>query len=206
MATIGILGSKGGVGKTTIARALVVESIRSGLSARLCDLDPQGSAVDWCRLRVSLQVEPAVDVRGCASLAQALHGADELDYLVVDCPGRSSTVTLQLATVADLVVLPSGAGVDDLRPMVRLHQELVAGGVLSARIIVVLCRTATAGESRDARQYLAQAGVAVITGEIPERAGYRSAHGRGQAISEIGILTLRRVAEQVIHEIGEKLA
>ncbi|MFC7693884.1 ParA family protein [Paeniroseomonas aquatica] len=54
MTIIACVSQKGGVSKSTLARALAVELARSGLSVHLADLDiDQGSQVDWHRDRLS---------------------------------------------------------------------------------------------------------------------------------------------------------
>ena len=173
VAIVAIVGAKGGTGKSTLARALLVEATRAGCRARLVDMDPQASAYDWARLRRSQDIEPAVDVVAASTVTDALRGADDLDYLVVDGPGRASATTRELAESSDLVVLPSGCSSDDLRPAVRLANELVTSKVPRGQVIAILSRVGTAGEERDARVFLEQAGVPVITGSLPERPAYR---------------------------------
>src|SRR3954463_14360792 len=46
-----ILGPKGGVGKTTLARNLAVAAARAGLSVGTMDLDGQGTLDQWCNYR-----------------------------------------------------------------------------------------------------------------------------------------------------------
>ncbi|MEW6352357.1 MAG: ParA family protein [Thermodesulfobacteriota bacterium] len=205
MAIVGIVGNKGGTGKSTLARAILTEATRSGLQARLVDLDPQSTACDWARIRQRQGLEPEVDVQGVRSLADALKGSDGLDYLTVDCPGRASALTLELAKRSDLVVLPSGCAADDLRPVARLANELTAGGVPRARLVVALTRVGTAGEEVDARAFLEEASLACVPGSLPERAAYRIASNRGLSVAEVKVLSLRRRAEELVAEIGRLL-
>ena len=51
MLTVVLISQKGGAGKTTLACALAVAAVRTGLSTVLVDLDPQGSAATWHDLR-----------------------------------------------------------------------------------------------------------------------------------------------------------
>jgi chromosome partitioning protein len=205
VAVIAIAGSKGGTAKSTLARALLVEASRTGLRARLVDLDPQGTVADWARLRLSQGIDPAVDVVAASTLAAALQDADSIDYLVVDAPGRSGDTTLELARSADLVVLPTGCSSDDLRPMARLANELTAGGVPRERIAVVLCRVSTLGEERDARAYIEESALRAVASSLPERPAYRVAQNRGFSVSEVSVLSLRSRAERLVMEIGRLL-
>ena len=53
MLTVALISQKGGAGKTTLACALAVAAVRTGLSTVLVDLDPQGSAATWHDLRTA---------------------------------------------------------------------------------------------------------------------------------------------------------
>ncbi|WP_310707558.1 nucleotide-binding protein, partial [Burkholderia multivorans] len=51
-AIVAFVSQKGGVGKSTLARALAREAAAGGLRVKVADLDTQqGTAVDWHRLR-----------------------------------------------------------------------------------------------------------------------------------------------------------
>jgi chromosome partitioning protein len=84
-----------------------------------------------------------------------------------------------------LIVQPSGASIDDLRPAVLLFHELVAAGVPRERLVVALCRILSQGEEDMARAYMTKAGYDVLPGCIPERTAYREAQNRGHAVTEI---------------------
>jgi chromosome partitioning protein len=206
MAVVGVVSQKGGIGKSTLCQALVTEATRSGLRAKLADLDAlQSTSVEWHRVRLAQGVEPAVDVQGFGSLAAALRDAVSFDYLVLDGPARSTSNTLAVARAADLVIQPTGCSSADLRPAVRLFNELAAGGILRGRLVMVLSRIGSDPEERDARAFIQEAGFAVVPGSIPERPAYRTAQNRGRALSEVSILSLRRRCEQVLEKIGELL-
>ena len=54
MKTILVAGSKGGVGKTTVATHLAAHSALQGRRTVLADADPQGSATRWAERRAEL--------------------------------------------------------------------------------------------------------------------------------------------------------
>jgi hypothetical protein len=64
----------------------------------------------------------------------AIIAGDAADLLVIDGPARASAGTLELARQSDLVVQPSGCGLDDLRPAVLLFHELLAAGIPRERL------------------------------------------------------------------------
>jgi hypothetical protein len=53
MKVIAVLSEKGGAGKTTVTVHLAVAAQLAGLDVAVIDLDPQGSAADWCDRRGS---------------------------------------------------------------------------------------------------------------------------------------------------------
>lgn len=109
-AIVAFVSQKGGVGKSTLARALAREAAAGGLRVKVADLDTQqGTAVDWHRLRLSQGIEPVVSVEAFATAAQALEAAKGYDLLIIDGPARTSSATLDIARAADLIVQPSGA-------------------------------------------------------------------------------------------------
>ena len=123
---IAFVSQKGGVGKSTLARAVAREAANNGLKVKIADLDTQqGTCVDWNRTRLNAGLQPAVAAEAFATAAQALKIADQYDLLIIDGPARTSSGTLDIAKVADLVVQPSGASVDDLKPAVREFHALI---------------------------------------------------------------------------------
>src|SRR3984957_13453992 len=121
MATIiAFVSQKGGVGKSTLSRALAREAAKSGLTTKIADLDTQqGTSVDWGRIRLNEGLQPPVAVEAFSTAAQALKVAKQYDLLIIDGPARASSGTLEIAKVANLVVQPSGPSNDDLRPAIR---------------------------------------------------------------------------------------
>lgn len=182
---VGLVSQKGGVGKSTLARALGAVVAHAGLKVRVADLDPQQYTVlDWERTRGENRVAPTLHVRAFATVAQALTGLADDELLILDAPARAGRRTLDIAKAADLIVQPTSGSIDDLRPAVVFFHELVQADIPSERLVLALSRTLTAAEEEAARVYIAKAGYEVLAGAIPERAAYREAHNRGQAVTE----------------------
>lgn len=206
MAIVAFVSQKGGVGKSTLARGLAREAARSGLTVKLADLDTQQStSTDWHRLRLSQKIKPAIQVQAYPSAVAALREARHFDYFVVDAPARASKGTLEIARVADLVVQPTGASLDDLRPAVRVFHELKAAGIDLARLRFALCRIGTPAEEADARAFLEDAGYAVLRGSLLERAAYRAAQGTGKSVTETSFPSLNKRADALIAAIARSL-
>jgi chromosome partitioning protein len=183
---VGFVSQKGGVGKSTLVWALATVAASVKINVTIADLDPQQQTVArWEERREEHDAGPPLDVvsvRSVAEAIQARHTGDQL--LIIDAAAGTSKETLEIAEQADLIVQPTGAGIDDLDPAIILFHELVREGVPPDRLVMALCRVATQGEEDAARAYVEKAGYAVLPGSVRERAAYRHAHNRGRAVTE----------------------
>jgi len=207
MATvIAFVSQKGGVGKSTLARALAREAAHGGLRVKVADLDTQQTTVaDWHRLRLNAGITPVIAVQAYATAVQALAEANQYDLLVIDGPARTSQGTVDIARQADLVVQPSGASVDDLRPAVREFHALVKAGIPKQRLVFALNRIGTDLEEEEARAYIDQAGYSVLEGCLPERPAFRKAQNAGYSVTETHFPGLKRRADALIQSLIDRI-
>jgi chromosome partitioning protein len=207
MATVSFCSQKGGVSKSSLARALAVEAARGGLTVKVADLDiGQGSTVDWHKDRVAASIEPHVAVQLHRGPKEALAHANGADLLVIDGPARADKDTLEIARLSDLIVLPTGASLDDLRPAVRTANSLRGAGVPVDRLLFVLSRIGTDAEADAARSFISEAGYRVAPGYVPERPAYRQVQNEGRAVTEVRYPQLRASAEAVIQALVDAAA
>lgn len=198
---IAFVSQKGGVGKSTLARALLAVAAH-GLKVRLADLDPrQASAVLWEEARRRNVSGLGYDVVAYRSLVDALAAADDVDLLIIDTPAGTSPATVEIARAAHLVVQPTGASADDLVPAVLTFHELVNVGIPKDRLAAAVCRILTPAEADIARAYVRDAGYRVLSGSISERSAYREAQNRGRAITETRAAALNAHAEALIEDL-----
>ena len=204
---IAFISQKGGVGKSTLARALGSVVAHGGLSVLIADLDTQQStSLHWQKLRQKTSSDAEIDVHSYPSVDDAVLDADDYDVLIIDAPGRVSRSTLEIARTSHLVVIPTGPSLDDLHPTVLLHHELTSAGIGCDRIVCAICRTLSKEEERDAREYLTAANCIVLPGALPERAAYRSAHNQGRSITETENLKLNATADALIETWLNRIA
>lgn len=202
MPTIAFCSQKGGVSKSSLARALAVEAARAGLSVKIGDLDVgQGSTVDWHRDRTNAGIEPEVAVQLHRGPKDALAQSNGAELLVLDGPARADKETLEIARHSDLIVLPTGASLDDLRPAVRTANSLSRAGIPLTRLLFVLSRIGTEAEAGAARAYIVEAGYRVAPGFIPERAAYRAVQNEGRSITEVRYVALKATAEALVQAL-----
>lgn len=204
---VALVSQKGGVGKSTLARAVGREATRSGLEVKIADLDTQqGTATDWYRVRLNAKIEPVVPVELFRTAQQALAIAEHYDLLIIDGPARTSKGTLEIARVANLVVQPTGASLDDLRPAVREFHALVQAGISKDKLIFALNHIGTEAEAIEARDYLTEAGYMILSGHLPERPGYRKAQNLGYAITETRFSGLNEKADALVQALIDRVS
>ena len=203
---VAFISQKGGVGKSTLARALLAVAAH-GMKARLADLDPrQASVVAWEHTRQRNAALPPCEVIGYSTLEDALAAGGDVDLLILDMPSGTNRTTAEIARHAHLVVQPTGASADDLQPTVLTFHELVQVGVPRERLVAAICRTLSAGEEAVVRAYVQDAGYEVLPGAISERIAYREAQNRGQAITETSVAALNKRADALIEALLNKVA
>lgn len=203
---VAFVSQKGGVGKSTLSRALAREAAVGGLRVKIADLDTQqGTSVDWHRLRLSQNIEPVISAEAFATAAQALDAAQNFDLLIIDGPARTSAATLEIARSSDLVVQPSGPSRDDLVPAVREFHALSKAGIPNERMAFALNRIGTSAEESAARDFLEQAGYQVLKGCLRDRPAYRQAQNIGYSITETRYASLNEQADTLIQSLIDRV-
>ena len=128
MIVVAFISQKGGVGKSTLARALAREAVASGLQVKVGDLDTdQATIIDWHKVRMQRDIEPVISVELFRGIVEAIRAAEEHDLLVVDGPAKASSSTTDIARQAQLIVQPTGAALDDLKPAARVFRRARKG-------------------------------------------------------------------------------
>lgn len=205
MPVIAFVSQKGGVGKSTLARALAREAAAGGLSVLVGDLDVQQlTTLHWAERRAEAGMAPAVRVERFDTVPAALAAEADVDLLVLDGPAKASAETLGIARAASLVVVPSSPSADDLRPTVELLHDLAGKDVPKSRMAVALVKVSTDAEEAAARAYIEAAGFDVLPGAILERAAYRQAMNTGAALTEVRFPGLAAGADALIQAVIDR--
>ncbi len=208
MTIIAVLQQKGGVTKSTLARAIATEAARAGLDTLLADLNPQQqTSYLWSVARDEAGHQPRVD-------ATVYHRADKLlreganrQLVVVDGGPHASQQSLEIARESRLVVIPTGVTTDDLREALKLGSEFVSAGVPRDRLFYVLSRVpASDREIEGARANIEAFGFKCAAGHIPLSTGYGSAMDAGLAITETRFKGLNEKSSAVIQQIFDLLS
>ena len=168
-----ICSPKGGVGKTTIARNLLVSAQQAGLRAVALDFDPQASLAKWAarreRTREAFPDFAAAEVRKAElhHWRACLSDLDNFDLTIVDTPPSVEEhlgAVRELCRLAAFVVVPTGHTLDDLDSVIPWMGALNDLGTRAAFCINRANRRTNTFERARAR--LVKAG-AVCPVEIP---------------------------------------
>lgn len=187
MKVIGLLSRKGGVGKTTLAVHLAVLAQQSGQRTLLVDLDPQGSAAAWWRAREAQTPQLVAPTPG--DLRDILDAAreDGVDLAVIDARPSVEADVVHVATLADLVLVPTRPAIFDLRAILGTL-DVVKGVARRSLIVLNACPPPRgAGEASivtDARRALMAFGVPVASVAIINRTAFASAAVTGLTAPE----------------------
>jgi chromosome partitioning protein len=204
---VSFIAQKGGVGKSTLARALAREACAGGWDVKVADLDTQqGTVADWHKVRLNSGLDQVGSVEVIGTVATALKSADSHDLLILDAAARASAVTADLAKHSDLSVIPTCASRDDLMPAIRLANELRKSGVDTNKIVLALTRVTTEAEIREARDFIAEAGYTTLEGCLYEKPAYRQAQNDGRAVTETRYKALNDKAGILMQSLINKIA
>lgn len=154
---VSFVGQNGGIGKSTLARALAAVAARGNLRVRLADLDAQQqTSVRWANTRDANRIPCPIDAEAFHTIEDALRRSPGFDLI----------------------------GARTTSPTVLLFYELERMGIPKDQLAIALCRILELREEHGARKYVEAAGYEALQGSIPERIGYRRAQNRGQSLTE----------------------
>jgi chromosome partitioning protein len=107
--------------------------------------------------------------------------------------------------VANLIIQPVGASLDDLNPAIREFNGLVNSKINKNNLAFVINHLSSSAEEKATRNYLEKANYFVFPIALEEKISYREAHNLGKIISEVKYLRLKKKVQLLIKEILKKL-
>lgn len=184
MRIIGVLSTKGGVGKTTLTICLAVEAVANGQEVAVCDLDPQLNYSDWYERRGSPDNPALLTGETRASDAiEAIKLNCHYNYVFLDGPPGALRVTEDAAKSSDFVLIPLRASGLDITASQDAAEICRENG--KPFLLVINARTQHEGKLVDeARRALTAFGYPVAETVIPHRLAYITALPKGKAGQE----------------------
>jgi chromosome partitioning protein len=174
------------VGKSTLARVLAVAAARQEHNVLLADFDlEQLSCVEWSAMRLRNGIAPDIEARVFNSLKSLRKTASNFDLAVIDTRGLADELTKDISQESDVVFLPTGTSMDDLRPTLALAKRLSKSRKISNKIVLILSKVGRSERLlQTARDTIAEAGFDVLDNVWPERDGFQADLDIGKAGSE----------------------
>lgn len=106
MPIITIATTKGGTGKTTIARLLLGHAAQRGYKAGAVDADLNHSLADWAQRRATVPITVMAEVDETKLVPAVMALQEAHDFIVIDTAGASTQATVFAIGCADLVLVP----------------------------------------------------------------------------------------------------
>jgi len=183
MRTVAFVSQKGGSGKSTIASSLAVAAHQTNEKVCVIDMDPQGSLMNWARIRAAGDIE--VLASGAARLPALLATLERrgVTLVLLDTPGAEGAASSAAMQAADLSIVPSRPSLFDLRACARARAALEEIG---AKFVFLLnqCPPAQTARVQDGVEALEEMG-GLISPLILARVDYQDAARRGRGVTEL---------------------
>ncbi|HGX3708925.1 TPA: P-loop NTPase [Escherichia coli] len=207
--SIAFLSGKGGVTKTSLARALAVAYINAGWAVGIVDQDTgQNSFHKWNGRRTHFGHTPTIDVRS-GSLRDAKHLIDSntKHLVLVDGAAYGSRDTVEAAKMVDMIVVSCRFSLDDMESAVETMNRLVLEGVPAEKFCVVFSGVP---EQRspvnyvNAQAWMAQTPYFICNGFIEQKNSLTDAQNEGLALNEVKFPSVRKRVDQVMESIATR--
>lgn len=131
MQAILVINSKGGSGKTTLTTNLASYFANKGHKTAIMDYDPQGSSLQWLKVRPSCQpaihganAAPSIKSGQLRSIAMAV--PLDTEYLIIDAPAGVSGLMLQeIVRKCHFILIPVAPSAIDIHATADFIKQLL---------------------------------------------------------------------------------
>src|SRR3546814_636881 len=115
-----VYNQKGGCGKTMTAMQLGGALAIKGHKTLIVDMDPQGTAMTWCRSGEEIGKSFPATVISLSRMGKDMVGGiakfvDDYDFIIVDCPPAiESSIPWAALNIADIGIVPIAPALDNI--------------------------------------------------------------------------------------------
>lgn len=190
---IGIINTKGGVGKTTSSIYLAKAFSDLGRDVTVIDLDQQGSASRWADLAADAgaPLPFPVEVSNVGRLARLTARAGQDDVVILDTPPGDTRSISAAIEVSDFIVIPTQASMIEVD---RVWETLPSVSHIHHGVLITSARLGTRSLD-EAVQALEERGVGVFRARIPIRESIRNSFGETPTKTEGYEFVAREIEE-----------
>ncbi|ELK5289424.1 ParA family protein [Salmonella enterica] len=206
--TISFLSGKGGVTKTTIARAIAVAFTSAGWQTGVLDQDTgQNSMFKWNGRRKYYGHEP-LDIRsGTLRDARKMIDAGQHHLVLIDGAAYGSRDTVEAAKMSDMIVVSCRFSLDDMESAVETMNKLVLEGIPAEKFCVVFSgvpEQRSPANYVNAQNWMKQTPYFICDGFIEQKNSLTDAQNEGLAINEVKFASVRKKIDQVMENIATR--
>ncbi len=135
MSIITIATSKGGAGKTTIARLILGRLALDGLPVAAVDADLNHTLTDWVRAasKHPIAIEHELDETRIVPIVESLH--ETHDVVVIDTAGAATQATIFAIGCADLVLVPCQTSSADIVEAIKTMNLIKSASLMLKRSV-----------------------------------------------------------------------
>ena len=135
-----VINPKGGSGKTTVTTALASYFAAKAVPVTVMDYDPQGSSLNWLRLRDTLHNRihgaNAAPQKGNRLRGIEMHVPADTEQLIIDAPAGASGLLLQeMLARTDCILIPVAPSAIDIHATANFIRDLLLAGRIRMRNI-----------------------------------------------------------------------
>ena len=199
---IGIIGQKGGTGKSTLSRLLAVayKAQNASCKVKIADMDLlQQTCVQWNALRLQEKIQPEIKAESFRTVKSVLKEEHFHDVIIFDVAGQVNEETYPVAKYCDILILPSGTNRDDLIPQLRLASQLTKKGISKDKIAFTLSRVGRSErDEQNAIEVITEDFGYKYLGKVLEKTSIGQAHDTG--------LSALETKYERINAVGQTLA
>ena len=136
MSIIAVVSSKGGAGKTTIARLLLGYAAQHGLKVAALDADLNHSLADWVSTLSKYPIEVWAEVDETKIVPTVTELQSACDFIVIDTAGAATQATVFAIGCADLVLVPLKLSSSDVTEAIKTMNLVKSAAMMMGREIV----------------------------------------------------------------------
>ena len=135
MRKIMVLNSKGGCGKSTIATNLATYyASYEGKKVTLVDFDPQGSSLDWLKVRPRILPE----ISSINATKEAVRFSKDTEIVIMDVPARIEGQELaSLVKRVETIIIPVLPSPIDMRAAIKYMEEVQKNGRVARKEVKI---------------------------------------------------------------------
>jgi chromosome partitioning protein len=180
-----VISQKGGSGRSTLILHMAAAAAQSGLSVLVIDLDPQGSAERWVKLRKS--DNPAVvagEVSHLDAMLEAAKGAGA-DLVIIDTAPRMEAAAVDAAKRGDVIIITSRPTLMDIPAALdTLEMASLEGLETKRKLVVINSVIARTQDAADTTEVFTEQGALVCPQTLGERIEFRRSLSEGKGVTE----------------------